>query len=300
MSDSLLIALSAGGDDAELAADGIGIQHIDELMVRIATRLLSEGHRLAFGGTLNVEGKDLTQYLIDTAHRWTEEGDTRSIDINDPVTWPLVNYAAWPYYEKISREQRARLVGLCDFIDVDAASATPDKLRQELSDGMRSRIGADALSEMRHKMAQETAVRIVWGGKISGSSGWMAGILEEVANTLEVKKPILILGGWGGASKLIASYLAAPKSAWPEKLSLGACANVERDKEMSAREWEEKNERMQQVKTLLARYRDTLHSQKIIHKCKTEQLLHLMQEPNARRAMNIISELVTAIGNGEC
>jgi len=43
-----------------------------------------------------------------------------------------------------------------------------------------------------------------------------------------------------------------------------------------------------------------LHSQKIIHKCKTEQLLHLMQEPNARRAMNIISELVAAIGNGEC
>lgn len=292
MAKTKLIALSAGGDDTELAAEGIGIQHVEELMIRVATRLLSEGHYLAFGGTLNVEGKDLTRYLIDTAHRWTEEGDTRSIDVNDPKTWPLVNYAAWPHYESISREQRARLVGLCHFIDIDAASATPDKLRKELSEGMRARIGADALSEMRCRMADETAMRIVWGGKIEGSSGWMAGILEEVAYTLEAGKPIFILGGWGGVSKLIASYLLEKDADWPEKLSLGACANPERDKEMSAREWEEKNDRMQQVKSLLTEYRSKLHNRETIHACSTKQILDLMRETNARRAMNAISELV--------
>jgi len=55
-----LIALSAGGMNDELAVHGIGLEHMEELMVRMAMRLLADGHRLSFGGTLGDPEKDLT------------------------------------------------------------------------------------------------------------------------------------------------------------------------------------------------------------------------------------------------
>ena len=97
-----LIALSAGGNNDELAKQGIGIEHINELMVRFAARLLRDGHRLSFGGTLGNPNEELTKSLIDTA--LVRLDDANAVDSNplDPNTWPLVNYSGWPYYTSIN------------------------------------------------------------------------------------------------------------------------------------------------------------------------------------------------------
>jgi hypothetical protein len=75
----------------------------------------------------------------------------------------------------------------------------------------------------------ETDLRIVWGGKIAGAKGWMPGILEEVAFSLLHGKPVLVLGGFGGCAGLLADFLATKDARWPERLSLAACADAERD-----------------------------------------------------------------------
>ena len=93
-----LIALSAGGANAELAEHGIGIEHINELMVRFSMRLLRNGHRLSFGGTLGNPKEPLTQHLIDTALTWLDDENTEESEVSNPQTWPLVNYSGWPYY----------------------------------------------------------------------------------------------------------------------------------------------------------------------------------------------------------
>jgi len=135
-STTSLIALSAGGADKELAPYGLGMEHIDELMVRVAKTLLAGGHRLSFGGTLGNAEQDLTRYLIEAAQNWLDDASAKKCDVTRPQTWPLVNYSAWPYYRFIDDEQRARLVGVCQFINIDP-DGLPESELKRLADRMK-------------------------------------------------------------------------------------------------------------------------------------------------------------------
>lgn len=219
-----LIALSAGGDDRELAEQGIGMEHVNELMVRISRSLLCSGRRLAFGGTLGDGKNELTRYLIETAQNWLDEGAASECDVIDPETWPLVNYSAWPYHTFISEPQRANHVGVCHFIDINPPGV-PDNELTALLENWKTEPQAqvyigNSLSRMRERSTRDSHLRIVWAGRINGAAGWMPGILEEVGYSLALKKPVLILGGYGGCAGLIAKYLTSPDEPWPEALAL--------------------------------------------------------------------------------
>jgi hypothetical protein len=295
MADSqqgLLVGLSSGGDDRELAVYGIGMEHVEELMVRLAMRLLSDGHRLAFGGTLGVADRDLTQYLIDTAHRWSDEDSARTVDISRPNTWPIVNYSAWPRYKSITEEQKAKLVGICQFHAIDPPLASQVTKAKENTPAQDKRLEADALTAMRKYSAEQVDFRIVWGGKIKGSSGWIAGILEEVVCTLELNKPLIVLGGFGGCARLIADFLKNEAAEWPEALSLAASADTERDASLSIAERDELNHRMTHVREVLTEYRKAIHDhdKTKVHGISTTLIQSALNEDSARVAINIVAE----------
>ncbi|MEI7462320.1 MAG: hypothetical protein WCK15_23235 [Pirellula sp.] len=300
MADSqqgLLVAISAGGDDRELAVHGIGMEHVEELMVRMAMRLLSDGHRLAFGGTLGVADKDLTQYLIDTAHRWSDEDSARAVDISRPNTWPLVNYSAWPRYKSITEEQKAKLVGICRFHSIDPPLASQVNKAKETTPAQEKRLEADALTAMRKYSAEQVDFRIVWGGKIKGSSGWIAGILEEVVCTLELNKPLLVLGGFGGCARLIADFLKNDAAEWPEALSLAASADTERDASLSIAERDDLNHRMTHVREVLAKYRKAIHDKDktTVHGISTTLIQSALTEESTRVAINVVGESASSL-----
>ena len=285
----LLVAISAGGSDSELAEHGIGMEHVEELMVRLSMRLLSEGHRLAFGGTMGVADKDLTRYLIDTAHRWGDEDSAHKVDITKPITWPLVNYSAWPNYKNITEEQKAKLVGICYFVDIRPPSCSESELNSVHQPGRAKRLEADALSAMRAHSAEQVDLRIVWAGKIAGSSGWMAGILEEVVFSLEQKKPVLVLGGFGGCSRLIADFLMEKDADWPERLSLKACASPDRDVTLTVEERDQLQHRMTHAKEMLTRFRSAIHSKKSVNGISSHLIQEALHEESARVAINIVA-----------
>ena len=86
-SKPLRIALSSDASSAELADVGLGVEHCDELMVRLAMRLLKENQRLAFCGTLT-ERRSLNdnvrdcQYTIETLCLATRRAiDHRSVEL---------------------------------------------------------------------------------------------------------------------------------------------------------------------------------------------------------------------------
>lgn len=205
------IALSAGGLDKELAEVGIGMVHVNELMVRLARQLLTDGHPLSYGGTLTVVGNDLTQALINAAGSWLEGTPDAQPDPTDPSTWPLHNHAAWPYYRSLTSAQRARLVGTCSFTEVDPPGVSRDALPADVDLGnltpAQAALTAHALSAMREQQAQACGLRIVWAGRIEGAAGWLPGILEEVMASVQADKPVLVLGGFGGCAGLIARFL---------------------------------------------------------------------------------------------
>ena len=100
----------------------------------------------------------------------------------------MVNYSAWPFHTFIDAEQRSRLVGVCRFVDVWPPGVKNDVLQDLLGcwsvDPQALIYTGNGLARMREQSTQESDLRVVWGGKISGSSGWMAGILEEVGYSL--------------------------------------------------------------------------------------------------------------------
>ncbi len=70
-------------------------------------------------------------------------------------------------------------------------------------------------SDMRRVMAQHTSARIILGGstqprtgeKGPGYGGRYPGVVEEAWRTLEAKKPLYVVGGFGGAAALVADIL---------------------------------------------------------------------------------------------
>jgi len=64
--------------------------------------------------------------------------------------------------------------------------------------------GGNELADMRVAMAKETDARIILGGRVTGVSGGTSGIAAEAIATLAIAKPLLVLGGIGGASRDVA------------------------------------------------------------------------------------------------
>jgi hypothetical protein len=64
--------------------------------------------------------------------------------------------------------------------------------------------GRDELADMRAAMARETSARIILGGRVGGVSKGTSGIAAEAIATLLAEKPLLVVGGVGGASRDVA------------------------------------------------------------------------------------------------
>ena len=86
----------------------------------------------------------------------------------------------------------------------------------------RAYLWARSLTYMREKMISECDIRITSGGKWTGYAGVMPGILEEVLIAIRMKKPLYLLGGFGGITKKICQAIESSgddKISFPEELT---------------------------------------------------------------------------------
>ena len=68
-----------------------------------------------------------------------------------------------------------------------------------------------SLLKMRKQMESETDARVILGGRTSGFSGFMAGVIEEFVQAVMASHPVYLLGGFGGAASLLASLINQEK-----------------------------------------------------------------------------------------
>ena len=71
---------------------------------------------------------------------------------------------------------------------------------------------ATSLKRMREESIGESFARIISGGKTKGSSGFMQGVAEEFMIAYKAKKPIFLIGGFGGCANLISNILEGKSS----------------------------------------------------------------------------------------
>ena len=66
---------------------------------------------------------------------------------------------------------------------------------------------ASSLRVMRETVIDKSIARVVAGGKIHNFKGYMPGVAEEVEISIKEKKPLFLIGGFGGVTQVITQII---------------------------------------------------------------------------------------------
>ena len=198
------VAISVS-ESPDLGALGMGEAHLRDATAEMARHLLALGARVAYGGDLRAGGfTEILFELVARHRRDADEGDQRAA---------VLSYLAWPVHiskpfhdlERYSQE----LEGMAEllFLAQDGTPLARDQRRDLQTRAAEPGEWIEGLTMMRRRMSRDTSARIIAGGKVDGFLGAMPGIAEEAQVALEERRPLYILGGFGGCAADIASAL---------------------------------------------------------------------------------------------
>lgn len=219
----------------------MGLDHLKELLIRLARPLLRHGVNLAYAGHWRETDGNFTFELLRLISSELEEEVAVDPDAELLPKGRLFNHVAWPGYLKITPGIEAQWINCCRIVPItqqaagiaEADVASADEVNQQTDRVLWN--AAATLSAMRRismegssipvpgrsrpESIPRIAARIVLGGKLDGYSGWLPGIFEEALVTLEKRAPLYLLGGFGGAAEILANTLLAPAGSRPEEFS---------------------------------------------------------------------------------
>ncbi|CAO3408522.1 hypothetical protein [Azospirillum largimobile] len=211
--DGLQLGLSLSpGDPDEQRALGISL-HVEDAMRVIARQALAAGATLHYGGVL--EEGSLTEALFDMIGAYRRDG------LKLP---PLVNHTPWPWHEEVDAAWRVKrkamlTVERCtppDDARTRSGTAGPGHVAHLAGSAEGRYALGRSLSSMRRQAIAATQARVVLGGKPHRFMGFLPGIVEEVLLAIRAAQPVYVLGGFGGAARLVARTLSGES---PEELT---------------------------------------------------------------------------------
>ena len=240
MSDCI-IAFSISYERENLLARGLGLEHLRELLLLLARPILRQGASLAYGGNWDDKEDNFTFDLLRLISAEQEENNFGGLDSKLQIG-KLYNHSSWPYYLKIKPGTEAKWINCCRIVRVtqqDAGLADADIVPDSEANNktVRARFNtAVALSVMRRLVMSgmtisipdvlqvenvpKAVARILLGGKVDSYSGFAPGIFEEALVTLKEKRPLYIMGGFGGASEVLAKAMLMEGNDRPPEFTL--------------------------------------------------------------------------------
>ncbi len=196
-------------DSADLPMRGFGPAHLRDAAAEFARFLLAAGATLAYGGDLRQGGFTEVLFELLTAYR----------AISGEAVDAIQSYLAWPIHLDLDDTQRARLKNTARFhpipppanLGIDAASVTSAK--QVPPTTPENRVAwACSLTAMREKMNAEIHARLLLGGQARGL-GKYPGLAEEAQLALRARKPVYLIGAFGGCAAAVIEALRGNKPA---------------------------------------------------------------------------------------
>jgi hypothetical protein len=199
-------------DTGELHALGLSNGHLQIAMLEIARQCLAQGAQLVYGGDLRPDG--FTEDLLELVRYHNDALKKEYRPVNNYLAWPLkaTLEIAWIAQNK-------------DAISIKVQKAPEDLLKAGLITDLNNPgpindisvyVWARCLTAMREEIVAKTQARIMMGGRTSGFKGKYPGLIEEALLTLLAKKPLFLLGGYGGSSHAICQALQGQQ---PEALT---------------------------------------------------------------------------------
>ena len=190
-------------ESPDIANFGIGEEMFKDLVIELSRHILKANGTMIYGGDLRSKG--YTELFKDLARQYGQK-EKAEADVQY-----IKNFLHWPVYNNISAEQRADY--LASRIDLKTATPGGAVLADEkdiyvpvcsLETNLK---WATSLTQMRLESIGESDARVICGGKNSGFTGFMPGIAEEFMISYKAKKPVYLIGGFGGCAHLIANIL---------------------------------------------------------------------------------------------
>lgn len=217
---SIAISVSESEDQYH---NGIGQEMLEDITLEILRHILLSNGKIVYGGSLQKDGfterfRDLSYQYGQYKHLAQGEEKAKNPE-NDRY---MTSFIAWPYHLTFNKDR------LCEFqhcrVDVRCCEpcdlVTPEEAKTGIqgTDTEQREKRARSLTIMREMMEsatfiddagekQELLARIFIGGKTISSSGTKPGLLEEFEIALNKKRPIFLLGGFGGETLRILEHI---------------------------------------------------------------------------------------------
>ena len=175
-----------------------------DMVVEISRYILNAGGKIIYGGSGSRDGYvNLFSQISEKYGKIKIESKGKDLPEDEAY---IYNYYAWPYMNVLSDDDMAYLkhCHLCaQQIYPDGISEEQKRLIPSTQDEEGKMQIISSLSHMRDVRCREARAFIIVGGKTKGSLTPIPGILEEYIKARATKKPIYLLGGFGGEAALI-------------------------------------------------------------------------------------------------
>ena len=175
-----------------------------DMVVEISRYILNAGGKIIYGGSGSRDGYvNLFSQISEKYGKIKIESEGKDLPEDEAY---IYNYYAWPYMNVLSDDDMAYLkhCHLCaQQIYPDGISEEQKRLIPSTQDEEGKMQIISSLSHMRDVRCREARAFIIVGGKTKGSLTPSPGILEEYIKARATKKPIFLLGGFGGEAALI-------------------------------------------------------------------------------------------------
>lgn len=129
------------------------------------------------------------------------------------------NYIVYPIYKNHNEKNKkweADNKKYANMIHVDMPKSISEQKKNKktaLSVVENNYIWSTCLTDMRQKMISKCDYRIAAGGKFTNYKGIMPGVLEEILIAINMKKPLYLLGGFGGVVSDVCEIIKSSNSA---------------------------------------------------------------------------------------
>lgn len=209
------ISLSEPSEE-ELTIIGQSSAHLVQLSQDIARHLLTRCATLIYGGDLRENG--FTEFIFNEAQALQARLQSQSIHINNYISWPIYNNDSIDIKNwKAKYRPVARMVEVPPPTDVSDLIPSKDTFLPPINKENLF-VWSRCLTEMRNKMIKNCDVRICAGGRHFGYKGRMPGVLEEIILAVEMKRPLFLLGGFGGVTASVCKLIKS--GIFPKELTL--------------------------------------------------------------------------------